>query len=74
MLEDDDGSQEKTGKTIKRVTNINTGIFKFDIKFENKYELKVSIDDKEYFSKEVYFRFEDGIKNSYEDFVNDSRL
>lgn len=47
-----------TGKQTQVIADINSGKFKFDIKFENKYEINVAIGDNEYFSKQVYFPYE----------------
>jgi outer membrane protein OmpA-like peptidoglycan-associated protein len=51
----------------KLATDINSGKFRYDLKFENRYHLKVEIGDKVYFSKELYFPYQPDLFESFID-------
>lgn len=51
----------------KLVADINSGKFRFDLKFDNHYQLNIEVGDKLYFSKELYFPFQPDLFESFLD-------
>jgi outer membrane protein OmpA-like peptidoglycan-associated protein len=51
----------------KLATDINSGKFRYDLKFENRYNLTVEIGDKVYYSKELYFPYQPDLFETFID-------
>jgi outer membrane protein OmpA-like peptidoglycan-associated protein len=50
--------EDSTSVDQRVVVDINSGKFKCDLKFRNKYKLTVEVGDKVYYSKELFFPFQ----------------
>jgi outer membrane protein OmpA-like peptidoglycan-associated protein len=51
----------------KLATDINSGKFRYDLKFDNRYNLTVQIGDKVYYSKELYFPYQPDLFETFID-------
>ncbi len=59
--------EDTTAATQRLVVDINSGKFRTDLKFENRYRINVEVNGKVYFSKELYYPYQPDLFETFLD-------